>query len=239
MDDIRADERIVTSTPYYKYSVAGNIGTYDPVMYMIYDYETAEQAYESVANSVGTVNRDKVEQRIIKDMRRGVSTYGGSVGARKGIIDTENDAEGFYTYSTNYVVPTDTDGDGMPDVWEQQHGLDVSIADQNKTNPQGYTALEVYLNSLMGETLSDNFTNGINNLKISRFDIKYDKARQTISVSDNAIGATLRIFDTGGNLILSKTINSSTINIPQSAPSVMLIQVEGKNLTPRMLKAVK
>ena len=127
----------------------------------------------------------------------------------------------------------------MPDVWEQQHGLDVNIADQNKTNPQGYTALEVYLNSLMGETLSDNFTNGINNLKISRFDIKYDKARETISVSDNAIGATLRIFDTGGNLILSKTINSSTINIPQSAPSVMLIQVEGKNLTPRMLKAVK
>ena len=239
LDDIRADERIVTSTPYYKYSVAGNIGTYDPVMYMIYDYETAEQAYESVANSVGTVNRDKVEQRIINDMRRGASTYGGSVGAGKGIIDTENDAEGFYTYSTDYVVPTDTDGDGMPDVWEQQHGLDVNIADQNKTNPQGYTALEVYLNSLMGETLSDNFTNGINNLKISRFDIKYDKARQTISVSDNAIGATLRIFDTGGNLILSKTINSSTINIPQSAPSVMLIQVEGKNLTPRMLKAVK
>ena len=61
LNDIRADERIVTSTPYYKYSVAGNIGTYDPVMYMIYDYETAEQAYESVANNVGTVNRDKVE----------------------------------------------------------------------------------------------------------------------------------------------------------------------------------
>src|SRR5262249_18783185 len=42
--------------------------------------------------------------------------------------------------------------DGMPDSWEQLNGLDFNnAADRNLTNlsPEGYTNLEVYLNSLM------------------------------------------------------------------------------------------
>jgi hypothetical protein len=41
----------------------------------------------------------------------------------------------------------------MSDEWERTHGLDPSNPDdRNKViSKEGYTALEVYLNSLMGE----------------------------------------------------------------------------------------
>jgi hypothetical protein len=53
---------------------------------------------------------------------------------------------------TGPAAPTDTDADGMPDAWEQSKGLNpANAADRNQTNlsPEGYTNLEVYLNSLM------------------------------------------------------------------------------------------
>jgi hypothetical protein len=47
----------------------------------------------------------------------------------------------------------DTDDDGMPDAWEKQHGLNPTDAtDSNKDlTGDGYTNLEKYLNSLVGE----------------------------------------------------------------------------------------
>ena len=46
----------------------------------------------------------------------------------------------------------DSDGDGIPDVWERQRGLDpADAADGAKIDPaSGYTWLECYLNSLVG-----------------------------------------------------------------------------------------
>src|SRR5205814_5139263 len=41
----------------------------------------------------------------------------------------------------------DTDGDGMPDVWEAAHSLNPSVADNNGDyDNNGYTNLEEYLN---------------------------------------------------------------------------------------------
>ena len=152
---IRTNERIVPNTPYYKYTVMGGVGNYIPEKYMMYNLETAEQAYATVVAKAGTIHSDRIESRILKEAREGgKTTYGGAtLGAGKGIIDTENDCEGFYSYTKDYVVPTDTDRDGMPDEWENSHGLNPNQADQNTLNAEGYTALEVYLNSLMGETM--------------------------------------------------------------------------------------
>lgn len=69
-DELRVDERIVTETPYYKYnSVLGNEGEYDPALYMLTDIQTAEDAYNTVLEKAGTINRDVIEQRVINALR--------------------------------------------------------------------------------------------------------------------------------------------------------------------------
>ena len=240
LDDIRVDERIVTETPYYKYSAAGNKGTYVPEDYMLYDYETAEDAYTTVVNSAGTINRDKVEQRVASDVANGTYTYTGSASGGLGIIDLETDAEGFYEYSTDYTVPTDTDLDGMPDEWEELYELDPSNADdRNSVNTDGYTALEVYLNSLMGETMDTNFTTGITNVAAESPVIGFNSATGTLTTSDNAIGGTLRVYATNGTLLQTRIIRSTQTQLDSLPDGVLLIQITGNGLRPRIIKTVK
>lgn len=240
LSEIRVDERIVPVHNYYKYSVAGNVGTYDPEMYMIYNIESADDAYQTVLNNAGTINRDAIEKRIVNEARTGTAQYGGAaIGANKGIIDTENDCEGFIQYSTDYTVPADTDGDGIPDEWEKKHGLNPNVADQNLINGLGYTALEVYLNSLMGEELSDDFhTNSISNVK-SVSAIRYDRQSSNLFVSDNAIGAVLKVYSTEGKLLSTRSIASVKTSLSDVKQNVFIIRLEGSNITPRVLKLCK
>jgi len=47
----------------------------------------------------------------------------------------------------------------MPDAWELANGLDPNNPkDRNLKTPEGYTALDVYLASLMAENISHNFS---------------------------------------------------------------------------------
>lgn len=115
-------------------------------------YETAEQAYESVLAGAGAFPRDKIDTRIIKEVTKGISTYGDN-----GIINTPEDAEGLPSYAAGKPV-RDNDKDGMDDDWEKKVGLDPSNPDDRNTlTKTGYTALEVYLNSLVGEHLEHRF----------------------------------------------------------------------------------
>ena len=51
------------------------------------------------------------------------------------------------------TVPTDTDGDGIPDNWEEANGLDKNDpADGGILTANGYSNLENYLNGLVGDT---------------------------------------------------------------------------------------
>ena len=162
LDDIRVDERIVTKTPWYKYSVVSPLGQYVPEEYMLYEIESAEEAFKTVVEKAGTINRDAVERRVATEVRDGKASNGNN-----GIIDTENDVEGFFEYDGNYTVPVDSDGDGMPDEWEKANNLDPNVADNNRVNSEGYTALEVYLSSLMGEVLTNDFqTSGIDKVLV-------------------------------------------------------------------------
>jgi hypothetical protein len=132
---------------------------------------TAREAYTNVLANVGAnfPKSDAVDLHILKDVRDGtaefIGTRGPTYGDRPspnypGIIDTQSDdkaAEGspnfpWPDYKT-YNVPVDSDHDGIPDDWEKAHGLnpnDASDASKN-LNTDGYTNLEKYLNSLVGE----------------------------------------------------------------------------------------
>lgn len=149
-DTLRVDSLIRPKTPWWKWTTDSIYGRYDFEMYAyaVGDYETAEKAYETVLDTAGCFPRDHVGLRLTSDTRNGTYSYTGSKTGKKGIIDTEEDAEGFYDYTV--VAPlTDTDQDGMPDVWESANGCDPTTPDNNVRHASGYTMLEMYLDYAM------------------------------------------------------------------------------------------
>jgi hypothetical protein len=114
--------------------------------------ESALQAYASVLGSAGAnlPRRDAVDARIVSEVSTGKCTYGGKFGAGSGIIDSQASVGGWPVLKT-YNIQQDTDGDGMPDAWERQQGLnpgDPSDA-TTITNGKGYTNIERFINSLV------------------------------------------------------------------------------------------
>jgi pectate lyase len=97
----------------------------------------------AVAKAGNALYRDSVDQRQINNLK--------SLGLQ-GYIPADETQVGGMPMWTGPAAPIDSDGDGMPNAWELSHGLNASnAADRNLTNlsPEGYTNLEVYLNSLM------------------------------------------------------------------------------------------
>ena len=149
LDSLRSDTLVTRQEKYYW--PRGN-------QYAYADYQTptesAEEAFEHVLDKVGTINRDEVEKRIIKEVANGEAYYQGNSRKGAGFIDTPLDAEGWVEYE-KAKAPADEDHDGMADQWETDNGLDPQNPDDGRQviTREGYTALEVYLNSLMGEKI--------------------------------------------------------------------------------------
>jgi hypothetical protein len=127
---------------------------------------TAEEAYRLVLDGAGcSKQRDKIDRRIVEETRTGTATYRGSVSADAaelpGLIDVpadvtpEGDASPWCALSDGGVKKSrlrDTDGDGMPDWWEREKGLDPRNAKDGRavaSTSDYYTNLECYLNSLV------------------------------------------------------------------------------------------
>ncbi len=134
---------------------------------------SAREAFTNVLANVGAnfPKSDVIDQHIIEETRTGtthfIGTRGPTYGDRpspnfEGIIDAPTDDKSaagsanfpWPEYKT-YNVPLDSDHDGIPDAWEKAHGLNPNDAsDANlDLNHDGYTNLEKYLSSLIGEYL--------------------------------------------------------------------------------------
>lgn len=112
---------------------------------------SAVEAYSKVLSYGGaSLVRDVIDTRIVSETENGTYTYTGSNGSTNGIIDTQSDVGGWPAYNST-AAPSDTDGDGMPDAWEDTNGLDKNDAsDGISTSLDGnYTNVEVYINSLV------------------------------------------------------------------------------------------
>jgi hypothetical protein len=114
---------------------------------------SAEQAYQHVLTNAGaSFKRDSTDMRIMNEVANRLTPMRASNGTTKGgLIDTQSDVGGWNTYAYKTEdVPADTDRDGMPDGWEDANGLNKADAtDRNIKNAEGYTNLEVYLNSIV------------------------------------------------------------------------------------------
>lgn len=102
---------------------------------------TAAEAYTQVLNLAGATlpARDVVDQRIVNDV----------INRTGGIIDDPSHVGGWPEMAAG-TPPADSDHDGMPDWWEEAHGLNPNNASDGPldSDQDGYTNLEHYLNSL-------------------------------------------------------------------------------------------
>ena len=151
LSEMRSEDWIYPSPAYQRLQNA-TVDDYD--LYRT-PAESATEAYEHVLARAGTIRRDAVERRVIDDVISGQPRYRGASARKQGIIDTPADAEGYFDYPAAEPVK-DNDHDGMADDWELANGFNPSDPDDGHrvVSPEGYTALEVYLNHLMGEEIT-------------------------------------------------------------------------------------
>ena len=128
--------------------------------------DSAEEAYKRVIDNnsgagANVPSLDYIDSRYHKEVTNGTYTYKGSKQGLAGILDSQNDAGGYPT-SANFKggnAKTDTDRDGMPDEWENAHGLDPNNASDGaivSLSGDDYTNLEMYLNELAGDNVEYN-----------------------------------------------------------------------------------
>lgn len=163
----------------FKYGVAeqinkkGNDGTYpgddkikltEPIAFQTVTTHSAQDAYERVLTYAGaSLHRDALDAVMVSDARNAVVTYTGS-NCTPGIINTQDDNKPagagadwspWPQLSTDKSIDvTDTDGDGIPDVWEEANGLDKNNAgDGAALCADGYTNLEHYMNGIVADIM--------------------------------------------------------------------------------------
>ncbi|MCX7983818.1 MAG: T9SS type A sorting domain-containing protein [Bacteroidetes bacterium] len=107
-------------------------------------------AYQEVLASAGASfpKRDPIDTRIVYDVQNKTG---------RSIATTAEQPEGGWPVLQSLPAPQDDDHDGMPNEWERAFGLNPNDpSDRNVYSPAGYTMLEEYLNSLVGEsTITD------------------------------------------------------------------------------------
>jgi len=111
----------------------------EPIPFAQVATDDAITAYQRVLAEAGATlpKRDVVDIRIVNDVKNGT-----------GRIINSQDEVGAWPELKSTEPPRDSDQDGMPDDWEEQHGFDSNNpADRNgDADEDGYTNLEEYLN---------------------------------------------------------------------------------------------
>ena len=148
---------------------------------------TAIQTYEYVLDNAGATLpcRDIIDQRVIDEVKTGKPYYEDNIpedahGDMRGLHEQSRGKDGYFKhrrlpkdsykigiitdprqmggYPDYHGTPrTDSDGDGMPDKWEVENGLnpnDASDANGDCTG-DGYTNIEKYINGISTKTKID------------------------------------------------------------------------------------
>ncbi len=107
-------------------------------------YTPTEQLRTVLLNTAGAWPRDPMDTRLMQ------SVASNTIAGAPPNTNPAGDALLPAYNGTAPAAPTDTDGDGMPDVWESVRGLDPAVANTNAhtLSPTGYNDLEVYLQQL-------------------------------------------------------------------------------------------
>lgn len=117
--------------------------------------DNALQAYKKVLSYGGcSLVRDVHDKRYVENVKEGFYTFEGSAGSSGGLIDSQEDVGGWPKYNT-YNEYEDSNEDGIPDGWLEKNYPDKKANDRNQ---EGYTHLELYLNSLVSHLMGNSST---------------------------------------------------------------------------------
>jgi pectate lyase len=109
---------------------------------------SAGQAFVQVLRAAGSFPRDRVTVRTIKEVSNGYGRWG-----RNAPADPDN--EWFLEGLNSEKQPKDSDGDGIPDVWEDRLKTNkLDGTDYLTLTGSGYSAIEQYIN-IRAELLLD------------------------------------------------------------------------------------
>ena len=134
---------------------------------------SAKTAFEKVlAYGGASLVRDECDIRYANEAENGTTTFTGAIVKRAGILDVINDPTATEDPTTasfpqlkeeKRPADFDTDGDGIPDAWEEANNMNPSDASDAKAysiDTKGYyTNLEVYLNSIVEHIMKEGNAN--------------------------------------------------------------------------------
>lgn len=143
-----------------------------PLNYVYTTTHTAQIAYDRVLQYAGaSLKRDWVDTLMVYDARNTLASHTGvGTGNAPGIINSQEDNKpanaptdwNAWPNLQSSALAIDTDKDGMPDAWESANGLNpTNAADGSSTNLDGYTMLEVYMNSLVSSIMTQENLGGV------------------------------------------------------------------------------
>ena len=175
----------------------------EPIPFIYTTTHTAEKAYEKVLLYAGAcLSRDSYDALMIDDTRNNRASYTGK-GLSSGFINSQEDNKPYnagddwsaWPTLNSLPAPADTDGDGMPDEWEIANGLNPNDNNDGKAvNSEGYTNLEVYLNSLVADITEAQYAEGVAEGYIDKAP---DPNGEEQGLSTAAEGDILWVFNSG------------------------------------------
>ncbi|HEY0680263.1 MAG TPA: glycoside hydrolase family 20 zincin-like fold domain-containing protein [Chitinophagaceae bacterium] len=189
--------------------------------------ESADKAFNSVLAGAGAIypTRDAVDIRIVKETAAITAKGNGSSG-KAGIIDSPSAVGGWPEYKSAKPL-RDTDGDGMPDEWENKNGLDPADAsDRNKLGNGGYTMLENYLNSLVKDQTGEQITILLPEKTNPR--IKYGADQLTAALTH--LGYRVEETVENGSVVIGRTILIKSIADPAAGKEGFSIGSKDKQI---------
>ena len=219
----------------------------EPIAFVHTTTHNAADAYARVAAYVGaSKGRDAFDAQIISDLQNGTATATGS-GLSSGFINTQNDNTAIIaTYGSAWptlnsgTAKADTDGDGMPDEWESTNGLNPNdAADGNATtlSAEGYTNLEVYMNSLVADiTAAQNdggTVEGQDDVPQSLYDSSNDNKTTSYSIQneDSNVGPGMSITSVNGITLTFDNADWTIGGSKSAATTVDGVDLTGKYAT--------
>lgn len=189
---------------------------------------TAQKAYDKVVQYVGaSYKRDSYDARVLDEVINGTTHFKGSrdPNNKPGIIDTHWDikpagADEDWTpwpILASSTVPVDSNRDGIPDGWLETNYPGKSA---NDLNEDGYTYLEVYLNSLVEEITNKQYEEAISNVAdiptglFGKLIVTKDAIAGGIRIVSDESLQQISLYNLSGILIREiKAINDNQLNI--------------------------